>query len=123
MPGLLLVTRTSSNTLVRRTPSVADPDPGSGLGFFPDPVSQTYIFASLMTTFLVNNSIILYKLAHIFFFISFIFVIFVAAKKGRTANFFHPSLLLLFLDPGSGMDKNQVSGINIQDPQHCEHQV
>jgi hypothetical protein len=32
-----------------------------------------------------------------------------------TTNFFHPSLLLLFLDPGSGMAKNQdpASGINI----------
>ncbi len=31
------------------------------------------------------------------------------------------SLLLLFLDPGSGMGKNQDpgSGINIPDPQHC----
>jgi hypothetical protein len=40
-------------------------------------------------------------------------------------NFFHPSLLLLFLDPGSdiriGLGKNQDpgSGINIPDPQHC----
>ncbi len=38
-----------------------------------------------------------------------------------TKNFFHPSLLLLFLDPGSGMCKNQDpgSGINIPDPPHC----
>ena len=39
-----------------------------------------------------------------------------------TTNFlFHPSFLLLFLDPGSGMGKNQHpgSGLNIQDPQHC----
>ena len=44
-----------------------------------------------------------------------------------TKIFFHPSLLLLFLDPGSeirdpgsGMGKNQDpgSGINIPDPQH-----
>jgi hypothetical protein len=37
-------------------------------------------------------------------------------------NFFHPSLFfLLFLDPGSGMGKNQDpgSGINIPDPPHC----
>jgi hypothetical protein len=34
-----------------------------------------------------------------------------------TSNFFHPSLLLMFLDPGSGMGKNQDqgSGINIPD--------
>ncbi len=37
-----------------------------------------------------------------------------------TSNFFSTSLLLLFLDPGSGMGKNQDpgSGINIPDPQH-----
>ncbi len=37
-----------------------------------------------------------------------------------TKNFFHPSLLLLFLDPGSGMGKNTDpgSGINIPNPQH-----
>jgi hypothetical protein len=36
-------------------------------------------------------------------------------------NFFHPSLVLLFLDPGSGMGKNPdpASGINIPDPPHC----
>jgi hypothetical protein len=41
------------------------------------------------------------------------------ATKKFTTNIFHPSLL--FLDPGSGMDKNQDpgSGINIPDPQHC----
>ncbi len=41
-------------------------------------------------------------------------------KKVWQQIFFHPSLLLLFLDPGSGMSKNQDpgSGINIQDPQH-----
>jgi hypothetical protein len=48
-------------------------------------------------------------------------------KKSITKNFFHLSLLLLFLDPGSeirdpgsGMGKNQDpgSGINIPDPPH-----
>jgi hypothetical protein len=41
-------------------------------------------------------------------------------KKVEQQIFFHPSLLFLFLDPGSGMGKNQdlVSGINIPDPQH-----
>jgi hypothetical protein len=35
-------------------------------------------------------------------------------------NFLHPSLFYLFLDPGSGMGKNQDpgSGINIPDPPH-----
>ncbi len=48
------------------------------------------------------------------------FVKFVATKKDMTTDFFHLSLLLLFLDPGSGMGKNQDpgSGINILDPQH-----
>jgi hypothetical protein len=48
-------------------------------------------------------------------------MIFVATKNGMTKeNFPHP-LLVLLLDPGSGMDKNQhpESGINTPDPQHC----
>jgi hypothetical protein len=47
----------------------------------------------------------------------FNFVKFMATKKGMATNFFHPSLLLLFLDPrsgirdpGSGMGKNQDPG-------------
>jgi hypothetical protein len=38
--------------------------------------------------------------------------------------YFNPTLLLLFLDPRSGIDKNQDSGlrINIPDPQHW-HQL
>jgi hypothetical protein len=47
---------------------------------------------------------------------------FVASEKGMAKNIvcFHLSLLLLFLDPGFGMGKNQDpgSGINIPDPQH-----
>jgi hypothetical protein len=57
--------------------SVADPDPGSGIGcfltpgsgirnkFFPDPGSQDHIFKSFLTIFLVKNYIILWKLAQI----------------------------------------------------------
>jgi hypothetical protein len=37
----------------------------------------------------------------------FNFVKFMAPKTGMTTNFFHPSLLLLFFGPGSGMGKNQ----------------
>ena len=53
--------------------------------------------------------------------IIFNYVKLVATKKDVTATFFHPSFLLLFLDPGSGMGKNQDpgSGINIPEPQHC----
>ncbi len=35
--------------------------------------------------------------------IIYIFVTFVATKKGSTKNCFHPSLLFRFLDPGSGI--------------------
>ncbi len=51
-------------------------DPGSGIGLFripdprsriPDPGSQTHIFESLVTTFWVKSSIILWNLAQIFF--------------------------------------------------------
>jgi hypothetical protein len=75
-----------------------------------------------MKIFGLKSSIILCKLAQIFCAGSKIilnFVILAATKKGKTTNFFHPSLLFLFLDPGSGMDKNQDpgSGINIPDPQ------
>jgi hypothetical protein len=54
------------------------------------------------------------------------FVKFVATKNGMTTIFFHPSVLLLFLDPGSeirdtgsGMGKNQDPGFGMgknQDP-------
>ncbi len=36
--------------------------------------------------------------------------IFVGTIKSRKKKFSHPSLLSLFLDPGSGMDKNQDPG-------------
>jgi hypothetical protein len=39
--------------------NVANPDPGSGIGFFPDPGSQTHIFESLVTIFWVKSSIFL----------------------------------------------------------------
>jgi hypothetical protein len=56
--------------------------------------------------FWVKSYIILRKLAQIFSSvfqnkIIFNFVKFVATKKGMTKKFFHPFLLLLFLDPGS----------------------
>jgi hypothetical protein len=35
---------------------------------------------------------------------------FVATKNGRTKNHFTPPFLVLLLDPGSGMDKNQDPG-------------
>ncbi len=77
------------------------------------------------TFFWVESSIILCKLAQKFsspveINIILYFVIFVAIKKGRTTNFFPLSLLLLFLDPVSEMNKNQDpgSGINIPDPQY-----
>jgi hypothetical protein len=48
-------------------------------------------------------------------------MIFEATKNGRTKKNIPPPLLVLLLNPGSGMDNNQDprSGINIADPQHC----
>ncbi len=75
-------------------------DPGSGgFGirnrFFPDPGSQTHILESLVTIFWVKSSVILRKLAQIFFQhfknkIIFSFVKFVATRKGMTTNYFSP---------------------------------
>jgi hypothetical protein len=56
----------------------------------------------------------------------FNFVKFVTTEKSMLSKkYFHLSLLVLFLDPGSGMGKNQDpgSGINIPDPQHCRNQI
>ncbi len=95
------------------------PDPGSGIGFSGSRIPNPY-FWELSDNFGVKSSIILWKLAQIFFLqhfknkIIFNFVKFVAAKKIWQQIFFHTSLLLLFLDPGSG--------INIPDPQHCRQE-
>ncbi len=44
-----------------------------------------------------------------------------------TSNFFSPLSFVAFLDPGSGMGKNQDTGseigINIPDPQHCRNRL
>ncbi len=99
--------------------SVADPDPGSGafltpgsgsgIGFLriPDLGSQTHIFESLVSDNILGkkfyNSLRIgpnFFLQHFKNKIIFNYVIFVATKKGMATNFFHPSLLLLLLDPG-----------------------
>jgi hypothetical protein len=106
----------------------------------PNPESQTHILESLVIIFWVKKFYNSLKTGPNFFLqhskrnIFFKFVTFVATKEDMTTpNFFHPSLLLLFLDPGSeirdpksgirdpGWVKNQDpgSGINIPDPQHC----
>jgi hypothetical protein len=104
-----------------------DPDPGSGIGFFPDPGSRipTPYFLELSDKFLAEKSLKTgpnFFLQHLKNKIIFNFLKFVATKKGLTTNFFSPLsfVVVLFLDPGSGMDKNQDpgSGINIPDPQH-----
>jgi hypothetical protein len=48
-------------------------------------------------------------------------MIFVATKNGRTKKKCSPFLLVLLLDPGSGMNKIRIRdpGSNIPDPQHC----
>ncbi len=111
--------------------SVADPDPRSGAFLTPgsgirvrffsgsrisDPGSQTHFFESLVSIFWVKSSMTILKIWPNFFLqhfknkIIYNFVKFVATKKGMTTNIFHPSLLFLFLDPGSGMGKNQDPG-------------
>jgi hypothetical protein len=109
--------------------SVADPDPGSGAfltpgsgirnRFFPDPGfrisdpgSKTHIFDNFLAKKFFNSL----KIDPNFFLQTFKnkiisnFVKFVAIRKGMTKKIFHPSLLLLILDPGSGMGKNQDPG-------------
>ncbi len=107
-----------------------DPDPGSGTGFFriPDLGSRipTPYFLELSNKVLGKRFYNSLKTGPRFFLqhsknrIIFNFVKFVATKIGSTTKLFTPLLLLLFLDPGSGMGKNQDpgSGINIPDPQH-----
>jgi hypothetical protein len=99
--------------------SVADPDPGSGAfltpgsgirnRFFPDPGSRIpkQYFRELNDNVLHKKFYNSLKIGPNFFLqhfkhkIIFSFVKFVATKQGMTTIFFHPSLLLLFLDPGS----------------------
>ncbi len=107
-------------------------DPRSGIRN--DPGSQTHIFESLVTTFWVKSSIILWNLAQIFSWAvqnlnNFTFCEICGYKKMFDKNFFPPlSFLPVFgsgiRDPGSGMGKNQDpgSGINIPDPPHCMEQ-
>ncbi len=79
--------------------------PGSGIGFFriPDPKA---IFLELSDNFLGKKFYNSLKIGPNFFLQHFNtkiivnFVKFVATWKGMTKNFFHPSLLLLFWDPG-----------------------
>ncbi len=106
--------------------SIQDPvpfrplDPGSGIGFFwiPDLGSRfpNPYFWELSDTVFGKKFYNCLKIGPNFFLqhfknkIIYKFVKIVATKKGITTNFFHPSLLFLFLDPGSG--------INTPDPQH-----
>jgi hypothetical protein len=115
-------------------------DPGSGIGYFLDLWSRipNPHFWELNDNFWVKNSIILWKLTQIFFFstskltlctiLSSLWLL----KKVWHQIFFRPSVLLLFLDPisgiqdpGSGMGKNQDpgSGINISNLQHCVYLI
>jgi hypothetical protein len=110
-----------------------DPDPCAFLTprygirnrFFPDPGFQTHIFESLLAIFGVKSSIILSKLAQLFFHqfkinINFNFMILVATKKGQQICF-HPSLLLLFLDPGLKIQDGQKSRSGIRDIPDLQH--
>ncbi len=87
-----------------------------------DPGSQTHIFLELSDKFLGKIFYNSLKTGPNFFLhhfknkMIFYFVKFVATKKGMTTNFFHPSLLLRFLDPLSGTGKKSVSGIRDKHP-------
>ncbi len=120
--------------------SVADPDPGYGTfltpgsgilnRFFPDLESRipNPYFWELSDNFLGKKFYNSLKTGPNFFLQHFkttmgnfsILWNFWLHKKVWQEIYFRPSLLLLFLDPGSGMGKNQDpgSGINIPDPQH-----
>ncbi len=104
------------NTVLRirirdRVPFLPLDPPGSEIGFSKsrvlDSESQTHIFESLVTNFWVKKFYNSLKIVPNFFLqhfknkIIYNFVTFIATKKGMTTNFFRPSLLLLFLDPGS----------------------
>ncbi len=102
------------------------PGPGSGIRnrFFPDPrsrITNSY-FLEISDKFLGKSL----KTGPNFFLqhfknkIIFNFVKFVATKKVWQHIFFHPSLLLLFLDPGTEIrDPGWVKiRINIPNPQH-----
>jgi hypothetical protein len=72
-----------------------DPDPGSGVGFFPDPGSRIPTpYLELSDKFLGKKLYNSLKLAQNFFIkknkIIFNFVQFVATKKGLPTNFFSP---------------------------------
>ncbi len=137
----LLEQRVNSYSKHLHMSNVADPDPGSGAfltpgsgtrnRFFPDPGSQTHTFESLVTIFWLKSSIILWKLAQIFFFsaskLKYTTILWnLWLHKKVWHQIFSPhSFVAVFgsgiRDPGSGMGKNQDpgSGINIPDPQHC----
>ncbi len=76
-----------------------DPDPGSGIGFFPNPGSPIPdpkpIFLRVYDKFVGKSSIILWKLTQIFLFSTS--VKFVATKKGMITNFLSSGIR----DPGS----------------------
>jgi hypothetical protein len=97
-------------------------NPGSGALLTLGSGIRNRFFEGLVTIFWVKTSIILGKLSQNFFLqhiknkIVLSFVKFVATKNGLTQKIFHRCLLLLFLDPGSGMGKNQDPGIRDKHP-------
>ncbi len=90
----------------------------------PDPGSQIHIFESLMTIFWAESSIILCKLAQIFFFTSSKLIYFTILwflwllKKVGQRIFFTPLFCCCFWIRDPGWTKVRI-GINIKDPQHC----
>ncbi len=100
-----------------------DPDPGSGIGFFPDPGSRipTPYFLELSDKFLGKKFYNSLKTGPNFFLqhlknnIIFNFVKFVATKKGLTTNFF---ALFFVAVIGSGIRDPGWVKIRIRDKHH-----
>jgi hypothetical protein len=90
--------------------------------FFSGSRIPTLYFLELNNKFLGKKFYISFKTGPHFFLqhlknkIIFNFVKFVATKKRLTTHFFHPSLLLLFLDPGSEIRDPEWVKIRIRDP-------
>ncbi len=95
-----------------------DLDPGSGIGFFPDLGSRfripTPYFLELSDKFLGKKFYNSLKTGPSFFHFSILWNLWLQ-KKVWQQIFFHPSLLLLFLDPGSEIRDPEWVKIRIRD--------
>ncbi len=131
-PWFKIIFRPVAWKRVKHISSVPDPDPGSGAfltsgsgirnRFFSGSRIPNPYFWELRDNFLGKKFYNSLKIGPNFFLqqfktkIMYNFVKFVATLKGMTSNFFYPSLLLLFLDPGSEIQDPGWVKIRIRDP-------